>query len=226
MLNDARKAFKENEFSLALEKYEYFFDHALDDDPSSFYGVRLSYCLNEWVKLGKKYPSALERLEEKREEAFEYLLDCRDPEKFHDYISISDHLGKLDDAIEKFNFLHESQPELANMVVRYIWKHLVTERKWDLCSAYLKDLNKNLSDALHKFDESMSICKSDPSLGGEDLEKQIRGWYVKDIGDVLLVLKYSERIEEFMSFRKEAFQKTEERGYPELVEKISERAAL
>lgn len=190
------------------------------------YGVRLSYCLDEWVRLGKKYPIALERLRKKRNEAFDDFLSCMDPEKFHDYVSISKYLGKLGDAIHHFNDLHESQPKLANMVIRFIWEHLVEERKWNLCSAYLGDLTKSLADALHKFDESMTICKSDPSLSGENFEKQIQGRYVKDIGDVLLVLKYSERVEEFISFRKEAFQNIEKRGYPELIKKINERATL
>jgi hypothetical protein len=169
---------------------------------------------------------ALERLEEKKEEAFEYLLESKDPEKFHDYVSISDYLEELEGAFDKFRLLHETQPDLAKVSVRFIWKHLVEQRQWELCSIYLDNLDKRLSDALHKFDESMSICKSDPSLGGEDFEKQIKGWYVTDIGDILLVLKYSERIEEFMKFRKKAFKNIEDRGYPELAGEINERAAL
>ena len=55
-LDRARAAFKEANYSRALEQYEYFFDHALDDDPHSLYGVRLSYCLAEWVRLGELYP--------------------------------------------------------------------------------------------------------------------------------------------------------------------------
>jgi hypothetical protein len=226
MLNDARKAVKNNDFPAALEKYEYFFDHALDDDPASFYGVRLSYCLDEWVRLGKKYPKAIDRLESKKDEAILLLKESGDAEKFHDYVSICEYLGKTGDAIEGFIHLHESNQDLAKKVVRFIWKKLVEKRQWKLCSFYLDNPSKNLSNALNKFDESMTICKADPSLGGEDFERQIKGWYVTDIGNVLLVLKYSERFNEFMSFRNEAFENIEKRGYPELVDKIKEKITL
>lgn len=46
-LNEARKTFKSKDYAKSLFSYEYFFDHALDEDGASFYGVRLSYCLSE-----------------------------------------------------------------------------------------------------------------------------------------------------------------------------------
>jgi hypothetical protein len=61
-LDNARAAFKHGDYPEALRQYDYFFDHALDDDPAALYGVRLSYCLDEWAKLGEKYPPALESL--------------------------------------------------------------------------------------------------------------------------------------------------------------------
>ena len=48
VLKDAQLAHQAGDFVNALKFYQQFFDHALDDDPYAFYGVRLSYCLEGW----------------------------------------------------------------------------------------------------------------------------------------------------------------------------------
>lgn len=41
-LDNAREAFRSGRYAEAPESYEYLFDHALDDDPHSLYGARIS----------------------------------------------------------------------------------------------------------------------------------------------------------------------------------------
>jgi len=55
VLEDAKLAHESGDFVNALKFYEQFFDHALDDDPYALYGVRLSYCLDGWVKLAGEF---------------------------------------------------------------------------------------------------------------------------------------------------------------------------
>src|SRR4051812_19028994 len=88
ILDNARSAFRSGDYPVALERYEYFFDHALDDDDAAFYGVRLSFCLDEWARLGEKYPAAKDRLEKKRDEALSSLVQTRNPQQFNDFKSI------------------------------------------------------------------------------------------------------------------------------------------
>src|SRR6188508_2272468 len=87
-LDAARAAFRDKQYPEALASYEWFFDHALDNDPAALYGVRLSYCLDEWARLGAKYPPALQRLEERRDQALKAFGSARDPERFHDFKAI------------------------------------------------------------------------------------------------------------------------------------------
>ncbi len=225
-LDDARKAFRSGNYSEALEKYEYFFEHALDDDPHSLYGVRLSYCLDEWAKLGKKFPEAIERLELKKKESLILLEKTKEPECFHDYISICKYLESPELPVEQFLQFHSEDRELANVIVRFIWEELVKREKWEVCSIYLLNPMEKYGTAITKFDEAMKVCKSDPDLGGEDFERQIEGWYIRDICNILLVLKNSGKINDVSLIREQVAIDMKDRNYNKLKAKIDEKVAL
>lgn len=194
ILDEARTAFKEGSYQIALQKYEYFFDHALDDDPAAYYGVRLSYCLDEWSRLGEKYPKATERLEGKREESMSLLRSTRSPEFFHDFIAICDYLKCPQQPIEEFIKIHESDRALSEQIVSYIWDALVQQELWDICADYVEDSIEAYSLCLSKFDQAIEVCESDEALGGEDFERQIKGWCIRDMSNLLLVLKHTEQV--------------------------------
>jgi len=225
-LDEARDAFHSGKYPEALEKYDYFFEHALDDDPHSLYGVRLSYCLDEWAQLGKQYPEALARLEKKRDCALARLEKTKEPERFHDYIAICKYLESPDLPIKQFRRFHSEDRELANTIVRFIWDMLVKEGLWEICISYLPDPKEKYEHSVYKFDEAMKVCKSDPSLGGEDFERQIKGWYVRDVSNILLVLKNSGQADEFSRIRECTYSDLQSRGYPELLVKIDEKVPL
>jgi tetratricopeptide (TPR) repeat protein len=187
VLDAARAAAKQGDYALALEKYERFFDRALLDqgEDNNYYGVRLSYCLSEWARLGNEYCPARKRLEEKAEEALVAFETTSDSEKFHDFQAISGKLGRMDEVLEQFVTYHESRPDLASAALRFMWNRLIEARRWDICAAHLDDPKLRYKRALGKFDEAMEICQGDPSLGGEEFADQIRGWYVRDFGNLL-----------------------------------------
>jgi hypothetical protein len=79
-LDEARTACHSGDFARALDRYVWFFDNCLANDPA-YYGVRLSYVLDEWTDLGKKYPPAAERFNPSsgshwRRWKKRHLLDC------------------------------------------------------------------------------------------------------------------------------------------------------
>jgi hypothetical protein len=72
-LADARRLAKQGDYEGALAKHVWFHDHALSVRPS-YYGVRLSYALSDWIELGKKYPKARQTLESVRDAKTSKLL--------------------------------------------------------------------------------------------------------------------------------------------------------
>ena len=141
VLREARDAARAGDCPRALSSYEHFFGRALQDqgEDNNYYGVRLSYCLDEWARLGEKYPEARERLQTKASAALAEFEATSDPEKCHDYQSIQDHLNGTDLVLSQFIAYHESNQELARAALRFMWDRLVEAKRWDICSRYLDE---------------------------------------------------------------------------------------
>lgn len=228
VLKEARAAAQAGDYALALENYERFFDRALQDqgEGHNYYGVRLSYCLDEWSRLGEKYPVARERLEAKAAEALASFEATGDREKFHDFQSIRDHLDQKDVVLSQFVQYHHSKPELAQLALSFMWNRVVEAKRWDICAAYLSDYDSQYKRALYKFDQSMEICLADPSLGGDDFANQIKGWYVRDVGNLLGALKNSGQQDAAARLEAAVASDMQSRGYAELGTRVGEQAAL
>ncbi|MFO1367972.1 MAG: hypothetical protein U1F46_03180 [Marinagarivorans sp.] len=197
VLSEARDAFQNNDFSHALERYEYFFDHALDADPYSYYGVRLSYCLNEWAKLGAEYPPALVRLEQKAEESVRLLLQTKTPEYFHDFVSMCRYLMWVSRPIEQFLAIHDLDAELARSIVRFIWRELVSDERWTVCNVYLGNPMSDYQNCLAKFDRLLEFGANEPQLCDEVFKQDAMDDCVLDVTNILLVLLHNHRDAEF-----------------------------
>src|SRR5688572_6273425 len=228
VLDEARAAAMQGDYAVALDRYERFFDRALIDqgEDGNYYGVRLSYCLSEWARLGEKHVPARKRLEEKAAEALAAFETTKDSEKFHDFQAISGKLGRKDKVLEQFVSYHESRPDLASAALRFMWDHLVEARKWQICAAHLGDSKSRYARALGKFDQAMEVCNAEPSFGGEEFADQIRGWYVRDVGNLLAVLINTDQHDSAEQVEKMALLDMKGRGHPELIERARARAAL
>ncbi|PLK47808.1 hypothetical protein [Uliginosibacterium sp. TH139] len=228
VLDDARAAAKAENHALALENYERFFDRALLDqgEDHNYYGVRLSYCLHEWARLGEKYPAARERLEAKAVEALAAFEATGDSEKFHDFQSIRENLGQEESVLSQFIQYHKSKPDLASQALRLMWNRLVEAKRWDICSAYLHDFESKYESALFRFDQTMQICVSDSTFGGNEFAEQIKGWYVRDVGNLIGALRNSGWHDAAKKLEAEAASDMQSRGHPELASRVLEQAAL
>jgi tetratricopeptide (TPR) repeat protein len=225
-LSLARKAHRCGDFATALEHYDYFFEHALDEDLYALYGVRLSYCLDEWAELGQQFPPATDRLRLKKESALRLLKASRDPERFHDYIAICHYLKCSDEPIQQFLSYHRTDPDLSRSIVRFIWDDLVDAEQWDICSSYVDDSQERYRNALGRFDEAMSVCDSDPDLGGEEFAGQIEEWYVRDVRNLALVLCNAARAAEAEGILTQVKNDCIERGRLGMLGRIREQLAL
>jgi hypothetical protein len=220
----ARKAFGEGDFEEALEAYEHFFDHALENS-SAWYGVRLSYCLSEWAELGKAYPPAHDRLEQKAEEALGLFDQTKGPERFHDFHAICRSLGRLQEPLARFLRVHEADRELAQSIVGSVWKDLIEDRQWVVCSSYLRDPVANYKRELAGFKESMILVKLNRLFRDHDLESTFRTAFVRDVANILLVLKHNGRTKEFDLLLQRLERDMAKRGRESIFAEIGNRLA-
>ena len=135
-LDAARDLAAKGEYDQALEKHIWFHDHALGVD-QSYYGVRLSFALSDWVKLGENYPKALSRLKAIRDEKASRLLAGEENrDLFHDVESINDHLGEMKATVELFKTIDASQPDFAASVYELAVESLVVFQELELARKY------------------------------------------------------------------------------------------
>ena len=222
-LRNARAAVNAGDYPAALALYEHFFDHALEAD-EGFYGVRLSYCLDEWAELGKTYPQALENLKARATEAIAGFETTRNPELFHDYQSILHYLNHDDAVFAQFIGYHETSSDLAKLAADLMWDSLVESERWDLCAAYLGDAKERYETAVHHFDLGMQLYREDPSFGDDDdFARRRRKSYVRDVGSLFRVLKNTSQDELLNSLDATACADMQSRGEPELIIRVHNR---
>jgi len=228
VLKSARAAVKAEDYPKALENYEKFFDRALLDqgEDHNYYGVRLSYCLDEWAQLGQKFTPAIERLKAKAEVALARFEQARDPENFHDFLCISDYLGQNEVAVAKFVEYHNSDPALANLGLRYIWDVLVDNQQWDVCARYLIDAESKYADTLYKYDQALSLSRKDLKLDGGRFEEAIENMYARNVGNLLRALRNTGNQEVAKRIEALSHSDMESRGKAEVAARANARAAL
>ena len=214
-LKEAKEAFHLGEYSEALEKYDNFFEESFKNTAN--YGVRLSYCLSEWVKLGNVYPKALKRLEKKRDNALILLVEEREPERFHDYIAICESLESPELPRKEFLLLHAKDRALSTEVVRFIWDELVKFQEWKVCISYLPNPLEKYESYLSNLDTIIKMYVSEDST---PFEKEITGQalsrYIRNATNILLVLKQNNKMEDAILIRKRISSDLESRSLSKL----------
>jgi hypothetical protein len=221
-LNEAREAVQLGNYSDALERYNNFFEYTFKN--SAKYGVRLSYCLREWVELGKVYPDALIRLERKKINSLLLLEEEREPERFHDYLAICEAVQSPELPIKEFLRLHNSDKELSTKIVRFIWDDLIKNKKWKICMEYLDNPFKKYETYLSNFDTIFKKYVHDNSTSHDkEIFAHTLNWYIKEITNILLVLKNNNKIEDYNLIRKRISSDLVSRGLSKLEVLIDRR---
>jgi len=119
-LDEAKRLFKDGDCAGALERHEWFHEHALEFK-SGYYGVRLSFALGHWKKLADDYPPALTSLIAVRDRDTQRLLaGTGAPQLLHDVYSINEALEQTDSTLELFRRLEIAHPELARQSFGYV----------------------------------------------------------------------------------------------------------
>ncbi len=214
-LDDARASVRDGNFAHALDRYGWFFEHALAED-SYLAGVRLSYCLGEWADMAKDYAPALAALHQKKSHARQSFTETGNTCAFHDFISICEVLKCNGEAVKLFKDTHLLNPELAKKVVSLIWAELVTTRQWEICGNYLPHWEARYASALKTFDIAMTEDDLPSPLPPGALKAEERDEFVRRVGNMLLVLKNTDRAGEVEALLRRVNEDMAARGWTPL----------
>jgi len=213
ILEDAQRAHQAGDFVNALKFYEYFFDHALDDDPYAYYGARLSYCLDGWGELAQQFPGAKNRLDAKKREILDHYMEVREPERFHDYLAICRVLGVESDALEQFLSLHNSEPKSAAKLAKYLWHDLINAEQWQICSALMEQAPQKIDELFAVFDEAARLKEFDASFDNAQFEQHIVDTLLDDVQKVVMVLRHTDRSDDINAIQRQFYQGVDARNH-------------
>lgn len=150
ILNEAREDHTAGRYHLALAKYVWFHNHALEHSPS-LSGVRLSFALADWLKLADEFPPAMTELKQVRERAeARFRRSGGDFAAFHDFASLNRHLGEEARTAEAFKLLDRMDSEAARRVYRLAERALLSQSEYGICGKYIEP-EVQLAEAVHAY---------------------------------------------------------------------------
>ena len=137
--DSARQRIEEGLYEEALADLIWFHDNALLES-RAWSGVRLSYALYDWIRLGELYPPAIATLHKVRDDKAAGLLDGRmDRSAFHDVAAIDAVLQTPGKTHGLYRQLMDAQPELARSCAQSALRSIVAVKDYQLAAQLIPD---------------------------------------------------------------------------------------
>lgn len=141
ILTEAKADADAGRYEDALAKHVWYHRNALAIEPSQ-HGVRLSYALGYWIKLGRAYLPAHKKLLSIRDETRRDVLNGPSPrESFNDYRAINEKLGAESKTVELFKEVEALNPATASDLYLTAQDVLLRTGNDKLCAKYLDPEN-------------------------------------------------------------------------------------
>jgi hypothetical protein len=138
-LSNARARIADGNYEEALRDLIWFHNNALSET-RAWAGVRLSYAIYDWIRLGELYPPAMAALENSRDDKAQGLLAGRlDRSAFYDVASINERLQTTGKTYELYRQLMTVQPELAQSCAQYALPAVVAGKDYRLAARLIPE---------------------------------------------------------------------------------------
>ena len=137
--NEANQLKAEGQYEGALDRYRWYWDHALQYEPS-LYGVRLSFLLSEWTEMGRHYPPARQALLDIRTHDEKELLAGRgDSLLFNELCSLNQYLHEEEATYKLFKKIERQDAARAKQFFPFVQPLLVKHGEYTRSYNYIGD---------------------------------------------------------------------------------------
>lgn len=219
ILDEAQADARTRRYADALAKHVWFHENALKYAPS-LGGVRLSFALGYWIKLGDVYPPARQKLKSIRDEDGKKIRDAdRDRrifELFHDYASINRELEDESKTTELFVWLDANKPKAASRVFDVAENALIQSKQYRLCGKYIDpDLNLSRIVRLYRLDKGLSKDKKFGAELGDYTEKS----FSHEVATLVALLVINDRKADALRVAEKALKERDDPVFRQELEK-------
>lgn len=220
LLENAHTAHEAGDFTNAARFYARFFDESRLVDPMAFYAIRLSNCLSAWSKLALDFPGARNSLEQKGQEMLLEYQRTGEPERFHDYAAIANQLNATAEVVQTFVLLHDTAPEQAKKLAKFVWTDLLTAQEWRVCSELMTRPEQKLDELFAVFDQAAKMREVDERFNTIEFDEHIVDTLLEDVQRVVEVLRRTERSDEVVLLARQFQQGVKQRNHAMLSKKV------
>lgn len=190
ILDEAQSDYDKSRYDEALRKHIWFHENALKYK-TSLYGVRLSFALGYWHRLGEAYPPAMVELKRMRDETREKILAGeRVRDLFHDFSSINRVLSEDSLTANLFRELDHKNPEVAKEVFTVASTSLVLVKDYDLYAKYI-DSDSQARSMIEMFQRNLILAKD--STFSNDHRETITQHFSNQATTMISILSLSNR---------------------------------
>ncbi len=157
VLQAAQKLAEEGRYEDALQRFIWYFNHALEYDGAQS-GVRVSFCLSSWAELGRRYPKAREALLEIRDRAQRQFKSGNGYfGLFTEFSAINQYLGDETPTSELFKDLAVRDARLAAQVYPVVQPLLINQREYQLCRSFVPDAQRAFEGIIKSRDRDKAM---------------------------------------------------------------------
>jgi hypothetical protein len=188
VFREAVELAQQGKYEEALENHLWFHEHALEHNPS-LAGVRLSFALASWLELGEKYPKALRALLSVLDEKVKAITDGNGSfGVFHDLATINEILNESPSTVALFKVVHQAYPDVAKHCYRVAERHLVAQREYTICAAYLLDGVARFEEIRFEFQMKKKVADENRLLRSGGVMEYAEASFVVEVCRLLEIL--------------------------------------
>ncbi len=188
ILFEARDDVENKQYKTALLKYIWIHEHSLSHR-YSFFGVRNSFALDEWHKLGDSYPLAREKFHEYREKTKQQVLSKKDLLlNFSDFHAFSRILGKQGESIELFLWIEKNVSFMSDATYAFAKYDLLKLGRFDILNRYIKPE--------FEYKKAELIYKSSIEFNKGKIDESSESMFITEIQQLVIILHKNNRTQE------------------------------
>jgi hypothetical protein len=140
ILWEAKADTRAGRYEVALAKQLWYHHNALKLRPAQS-GVRLSFALSHWLELGEKFPPALEKMKQVRDDVEKRIRDEEHVrvkfEDFHEFVAFNRTLREEQRTVAAYKWLDETNATDAARVFHVAKPALIKQKEYTLCGKYI-----------------------------------------------------------------------------------------
>jgi hypothetical protein len=187
---------RQGKYEDALQNHLWFHEHALEHNPA-LAGVRLSYALGSWLDLGEKYPNALRAMLSIRDTKVQAITEGKGSfTLFHDQAAINERLKESPKTVALFKVVHQAYPDLAKQCYRIAEQHLVAQREYAVCAAYVPNGLARFEEIRCQFQMKKEIADESPLLRSGGVMEYAEASFVAEVSRLIEILVGVDRRQE------------------------------